>query len=567
MPQDSVTAAVPAGARPGQGRISSRISTQLIALLLSVFLIFITSVSVTGYMLHRHESALRGLFTVDFERAMLAGELARDAEVLSAQIFERMLGGQKSTVDGPPAVKNQMSILRNSHDRLAAVADPRSSLPTDLERLQRDYFTSIEALERALGVVEAHRQAHADQLDTLLALQADLNAPMAAARRSPQQQAVGHALQALAASIAAGLAAVAPGQLRQLEALAVRRLEELQGLLVAARIAELGPVLPRLTRELQSLSRAVFAARAEALVSERASLAMARETRVIAQKLGGVAVNHYLELREGARQAMADQAAAVRRALLFVIIFAAVSTLASMLAIAYIIRRIAWRLRDLNLAMHTHVTGQRVEIPCQGGDEIAEMGRAFEVFVMARDAAEKELRHNQGLLAKAAVTDVLSGLPNRRGFDETLLLEWRRCARNGDALALLMVDIDFFKAYNDHYGHLDGDACIRQVGALMRQSFDRSGDYPARYGGEEFVCILPRTEAEGAAAAAERFRLALIAAAIPHAASGVAECITASIGVASLRPGAEQDPPTIVAAADAALYRAKQQGRNRVVLG
>ncbi len=552
---------------PRQPRRSWGISAKLIGLLLSVFLIFLTAVTVTGYLLYRHEGALRELFTGHFERAMLAGELARDAEVLNAQIFERMLGNQKSVVDGNPTIKNQMAILQNTRDKLAASGQISSAALADIDRLQREYFASIRVLEEKIGNEAVKQQSRNGHLEAVLGLLHQVDAQIPPGKGSHEQIALADAMHALLACVAAAEAGVGPGQLRQLEDLVKTRSDNVRRLLANPGKSGLSPALQKLAAAMVTLSDQVFIQNNASGGSERATLATARETRVIAQKLGAAAVNYYLALRDVARQEMAEQATTVHSTLLFLIAFTVFTALISLLAIAYIIRRIAWRLRDLNAAMRAHVAGERVAIPGAGDDEIAEMGKAFAVFVNARDAAESELRRNQTLLAEAAVTDSLSGLPNRRGFDETLAREWQRCARHGEVLSIVMADIDFFKKYNDHYGHLAGDECIRRVGTLMRQSFDRSVDYPARFGGEEFVCILPGTAGDGAALVAERFRSQVAAAHIAHAESSITDHITISIGVASCHPDPAGNSYSLVQLADEALYRAKDRGRDRVQQG
>lgn len=145
------------------------------------------------------------------------------------------------------------------------------------------------------------------------------------------------------------------------------------------------------------------------------------------------------------------------------------------------------------------------------------------------------------------------------------LAEWRRAARAQSALALVIADIDAFKAYNDSLGHLEGDRCLSAVAQVIRECASRAGDFAARFGGEEFVVLIPGADAAAATAFAERLRQACQARALPHPASPVAPVVTLSLGVASTRPSAEGRSAQLLAAADAALYRAKAQGRNRVV--
>lgn len=161
-------------------------------------------------------------------------------------------------------------------------------------------------------------------------------------------------------------------------------------------------------------------------------------------------------------------------------------------------------------------------------------------------------------------TDGLLDIANRMYFDECIASEWKRARRENKDLALLMIDVDFFKRYNDTYGHQQGDACLRAVAKAAGSALRRPADLLARYGGEEIVALLPNTDLAGARLVAEGIQAKLAALAIPHAASGIAAHVTVSIGAACLRPGADNRPEQLIAAADSALYEAKRQGRNRI---
>jgi diguanylate cyclase (GGDEF)-like protein len=164
-------------------------------------------------------------------------------------------------------------------------------------------------------------------------------------------------------------------------------------------------------------------------------------------------------------------------------------------------------------------------------------------------------------------TDSMTGIGNRRRFDDALDREWRRCSRSGRPLSLLMIDVDHFKAYNDHCGHLQGDDCLRRVARLLVDSVGRPGDLVARYGGEEFVCLLPEIGEAGARAVASKISAIFAEAAIPHPAFAEDGRLTVSIGVATATDLAAQRPPEMLALADKLLYAAKRAGRDRVMAG
>ena len=185
---------------------------------------------------------------------------------------------------------------------------------------------------------------------------------------------------------------------------------------------------------------------------------------------------------------------------------------------------------------------------------------------MREQERNDELSHAVELLARLSAEDALTAVANRREFERRLAVEWGRARREGQPLSVVMVDVDCFKNYNDHYGHQAGDACLQQIAARLRGVPQRSSDLVARYGGEEFIVLLPGTDDEDAAAIAERMRQAIVDLQIPHAASRVAPGVTASFGVAAMHPDEGAQPQALIAAADAALYRAKEKGRNCVVL-
>lgn len=184
--------------------------------------------------------------------------------------------------------------------------------------------------------------------------------------------------------------------------------------------------------------------------------------------------------------------------------------------------------------------------------------------VRARVKTHLTLKAQSDLLRQMVFIDGLTGVANRRCFDERLDTEWRRAARDGLPLALLMLDVDHFKRFNDRYGHQAGDECLRQVARTIKGGMFRAGDMVARYGGEEFACTLPATDLDGALAVAANIEQAVRALRIEHADSDVSGTVTASIGVSACLPDRHGAPNHLLALADAQLYRAKHSGRGRV---
>ena len=202
--------------------------------------------------------------------------------------------------------------------------------------------------------------------------------------------------------------------------------------------------------------------------------------------------------------------------------------------------------------------GRRSYLAIDAGPVFDVEGRLYAVVASLRDiTAQKEA---QDALRSLAALDSLTGLANRRTFDTALEVEAQRCNRSGAPLSLLMMDIDHFKSFNDHYGHCGGDACLKRVASAIAGSVLRAGDLAARYGGEEFAVILPDTDLPGAQAIGERLREAVEDLKIRHGALSAGPVVTMSVGGASAVP---VDPRTLIAKADAALYAVKRGGRNR----
>jgi diguanylate cyclase (GGDEF)-like protein len=185
--------------------------------------------------------------------------------------------------------------------------------------------------------------------------------------------------------------------------------------------------------------------------------------------------------------------------------------------------------------------------------------------VLARVKTHIELKRRGDMLERMAGLDGLTGIPNRRRFDQVLADEGRRSRRYENPISVIMSDIDYFKRFNDHYGHIEGDACLRAVAEAIAGSLGRPEDLAARYGGEEFACILPESTNEGAMAVARRIMEKVRGLNLAHAASDAADHATLSIGAATCVPSDHEGPLSLVAAADKALYKAKEEGRNCVM--
>ena len=185
-------------------------------------------------------------------------------------------------------------------------------------------------------------------------------------------------------------------------------------------------------------------------------------------------------------------------------------------------------------------------------------------LVMARVKVHIRLKRKSDILEQLAFLDGLTDIPNRRGLEQTLNREWARAKRSGSLLSALMIDVDYFKAFNDQYGHGAGDDCLRHVAQALDKDLMRPGDFIARYGGEEFAVILPDCNVAGTALVAEHLRVRVAALKIPHDHSAAADHVTVSIGYTSRLVETDNTWPDLLDEADKALYLAKSRGRNQI---
>lgn len=180
------------------------------------------------------------------------------------------------------------------------------------------------------------------------------------------------------------------------------------------------------------------------------------------------------------------------------------------------------------------------------------------------EEANRKIRKANEKLKKLVLLDTLTGIPNYRRFDEVFKLEWRRAVRNKRPISVIMIDVDFFKLFNDTYGHQAGDECLQKVARQLKSRCRRPSDLVARYGGEEFIVVLSEIDLEGALVVAEKLRAGVEGLKIPHKKSEVKKILTISLGCASIIPTTKDKPADLFKTADQALYKSKENGRNRI---
>ncbi|KAF0842758.1 PAS domain S-box-containing protein/diguanylate cyclase (GGDEF)-like protein [Methylovorus glucosotrophus] len=199
------------------------------------------------------------------------------------------------------------------------------------------------------------------------------------------------------------------------------------------------------------------------------------------------------------------------------------------------------------------------------GEVEALIGFMFDIS--ERKKTEEKLLQLQKELEELSFQDGLTRVANRRMFDSIIQVEWTNARRNSQPLSLIMLDIDYFKQYNDHYGHIQGDDCLKQVAEILSSAGTRANDFFARFGGEEFVLVLPQTDSDAAKKIAERCRKLIFKAQIPHAKSLIGPVLTISVGVGTVIPGYQDESVDFINSVDQRLYQAKQLGRNCIIGG
>ena len=199
------------------------------------------------------------------------------------------------------------------------------------------------------------------------------------------------------------------------------------------------------------------------------------------------------------------------------------------------------------------------------GEVEALIGFMFDIS--ERKKTEQKLLQLQKELEELSFQDGLTRVANRRMFDSIIEVEWTNARRLRQPLSLIMLDIDYFKQYNDHYGHIQGDECLKQVAKILSGAGTRANDFFARFGGEEFVLVLPQTDSDAARKIAERCRQLIFKAQIPHAKSLVGPVLTISVGVGTVVPGHQDESLDFINSVDQRLYQAKQLGRNCIISG
>lgn len=269
---------------------------------------------------------------------------------------------------------------------------------------------------------------------------------------------------------------------------------------------------------------------------------------------------HSYEINESVLTQAEDTTTKVNEQIRFIALVSVVALLFLLSVVVFLQTKFIRRLKLLDRLVRHHLEGKKTDITVTGNDEISDIANTFNSFVT-------KIEHQNEILQNLSLTDGLTGIANRRSLDERLLHTLNTGLRHSWPTTIMLLDVDYFKKYNDKYGHAKGDDCLIEVAAILTAEMQRENDFVARYGGEEFVCVLDDTGSAGAHKVAEKIIAAMAKHKLPHGDSEVAGHVTLSIGVVTYYPvhGNRGEPLELLQKADKALYAAKNKGRNTYV--
>ena len=545
------------------------ISFRLNTALLIVLCFYLIASYLSIHTLAKQANEFKALSGGHFDSAMNAAELARDAEVIAAQAIEQLISSDRSRSNEDVLNKNLVAIYQNVRQKLNSNAEMDEAQLEKIDKLQVPFFKSLKHLELSLLKEQTLIREKYENTQQLALLSQWL------VEENTQESHPDFYLHALAALNYTSLAlnTQSQGQLNKLDKLSQASFNSLSSLKLSQKKQQ------DFLNQIAPLLKSTIALQTPLQQSHRATLAAAREARLHAQRLSGSSYNYFLSLKEAAKKASQSHQNVVDKAINRLFIFTAIFVLLTGLTYFFIRLYIIRRLNNLSKIMQQHVRGKAVEIPLNGNDEIALIAQAFSVFVKARSDAEESLKkahleteeanrklkrfNNQ--LQTLSETDELTQVANRRRFFLEANDKWQHALHYNNWIGIIMIDVDLFKSYNDHYGHLAGDECLLKIAQLLEQQLDHDQDLIARYGGEEFIIILPMQDQASCLTRAKRLLNTIVEAQLPHL-QNPRKVVTWSMGVAACLPSPDTQVKELIKDADNALYQAKNQGRCQVRL-
>lgn len=546
-----------------------KLGVRLNLILLGIILFFLISSGYGIWTLQQQSAQFKTITQTYYDRAMLAAELSRDAELIATKAMEQTVTQRLSSIDANILQNDITRTFTVARDRLTAQSSEERTVLANIDRLTQPYFNQLTTFYTLIE----HQQRLKQKMDTLNFVRVKLTTPY-----SPEFKEINtetfDALMTSASNVTLQLLdAHSPG-------LIARRDSKINSAIVA--LLSLSALDESQKRDRDALVANINQTRElkEQLDQSRLeTLAAMRKTRLQAQRLSSVCFDFYLLVKARAQNASQKHSQLIERVTLQIALFS--SAFLVLIGVAYWLIRhyIVHRLNRLSFVMSQHAIGHPERIPEDGNDEITVISKTFAQFVAANNLAQDEaqrakkvaekanerLRELNTILHQQSNTDELTQIPNRRSFFHWLNTTGPELVSKGQSLSIAMIDVDWFKSYNDHYGHQAGDICLHQVAQLLRGVTKESSGMLARYGGEEFIVAIPDISPEQANTFGQAILDAIEHAHIPHGYSPKHH-ITVSIGVSTAYEAcADHSCEKLISAADQALYEAKALGRASVV--
>lgn len=545
-----------------------KLGVRLNIILLGIILFFLVSSGYGIWTLQQQSEQFKTVTQTYYDRSMLAAELSRDAELIATQAMERSVTQRLGNIDANILQTDITRTFTVARDKLTADAPEEIAVLAEIDRLTQPYF---EQLVLFYNLIEAQQrlQLQMNRLDRERQLWI---APYINFDVSADNGLFSTLVINLARSTLAMLDAQSPGLLarRKAQLAEVRvALEQLSGLTQIQQQAR--------QKLLDNVSDTLVLK--EQLDSSRLeTLAAMRKTRLFAQRLSSVCYDFYILVKQRAENAALQHSQLIDRVTLQIAAFSAAFLMLIGIMYWFIHHYIVRRMNKLSFVMQQHASGQPEAIPQEGHDEITVIGKTFALFVKANDrahneiqrarkaaeAANEQLRELNLSLHEQSNTDDLTQIPNRRSFFDWLPDHYQQLSQQHQGLSILMIDIDWFKSYNDHYGHQAGDICLHHVAQLLRGVLQQYPGMLARYGGEEFIVAVPKISFAQAQELGHDMLSAIEQANIVHDCTPKKH-VTISVGVATLSQSSHlYSIEKLISMADQSLYEAKSKGRSQV---
>lgn len=546
-----------------------KLGVRLNILLLSIILFFLVSSGYSIWTLQQQSAQFKAVTQTYYDRAMLAAELSRDAELIATQAMEQSVTQRLGNIDANILQTDITRTFTVTRAKLAAEAPEESGALVEIDRLTQPYF---DQLVHFYKLIESQQRLQL-RMNRFNRERQQWIAPYINFNVSDDSSPFTTLVLNLSRSTLAMLDAKSPGLLQRRKT----QLEEIRAAL--EQLDGLSKVQEQAREKLLDNVNGTLVLKDQLDKTRLEALSAMRKTRLLAQRLSSVCYDFYLIVKQRAENAAHSHSQLIDlvtwQITAFSIAFLGLIALTYWLIHHYIVRR----LNRLSSVMRQHAEGHPEEIPLDGHDEITVIGQTFSQFVAANDlareqiqsarqtaeAANEQLRELNISLHRQSNTDDLTQIPNRRSFFDWLHPTYETLIQQHHALSILMIDIDWFKSYNDHYGHQAGDECLYQVAQLLRSVSQQYAGMLARYGGEEFIVALPGISLEQAEELAEAMLATIEHASIAHGYTPMHH-ITISVGVATLtHASSTYSLEKLISKADQALYEAKFQGRAQVI--